>query len=84
LVRRDASAALREYDAILAERPRFADAQLGRAWALAELGRFAEAERALTDAARLGASRAIVTRQRKALAARRNAHAPGAPADQER
>jgi len=84
LVRRDARAALREYEAILAARPRFADAQLGRAWALAALGRFADAERALADATRLGASRAIVTRQRKSLAARRNARTPGAPADQER
>jgi tetratricopeptide (TPR) repeat protein len=83
LVRRDASAALHEYDSILAARPRFADAQLGRAWALAELSRFTEAERALADAVRLGASPAIVTRQRKALAARRNGLVPGAPADQQ-
>lgn len=82
LVRGDASAALREYETILAERPSFGDAQLGRAWALAELGRFADAERALAEAERLGASRAIVMRQRKALGARPNARAPGAPADQ--
>lgn len=82
LVRRDASAALREYETILAERPRFADAQLGRAWALAELGRFADAERALSDAEQLGASRAIVARQRKALdVRRRRTRSPGAPAD---
>jgi Flp pilus assembly protein TadD len=82
LVRGDARAALREYETILAERPRFGDAELGRAWALAELGRFADAEQALTEAERLGADRAIVMRQRQALGVRRNARAPGAPADQ--
>ncbi|HVR19796.1 MAG TPA: tetratricopeptide repeat protein, partial [Polyangiaceae bacterium] len=47
LVRDDPAEALREYDLILAERPSFGDAALGRSWALLRLGRLAEAEEAL-------------------------------------
>jgi tetratricopeptide (TPR) repeat protein len=60
--------ALREYDAILAERPNHADALLGRSLALIELGRLDEAERALSQAAERGASRAVVAKQRRLLA----------------
>ncbi len=62
------SDALREYDAILAARPKHADALLGRSLALIELHRLDEAERALADAAALGADPAVVAKQRRLLA----------------
>ena len=61
-------AALHEYDAILAERPKHADALLGRSLALIMMGRPSEAERALAEAESLGADRAIVAKQRRLLA----------------
>ncbi|MBX3196865.1 MAG: tetratricopeptide repeat protein [Labilithrix sp.] len=67
VVRGDAAAALSAYDAIVAQKPSYAAAQLGRAWALAKLGRRAEAERALDRAAELGAPAANVDKQRKAM-----------------
>jgi len=67
VVRDDAPAALAAYDAIAARKPSFAAAQLGRAWALAKLGRRSEAERALDRAAELGAPAANVEKQRRAL-----------------
>jgi Flp pilus assembly protein TadD len=73
LVAHDAGAALVQYDAILAARPKNGDAMLGRAWALAELGRLAEAEAALRAAASLGADRGVVRRQAHALAQKRAA-----------
>ncbi|HEY3493961.1 MAG TPA: tetratricopeptide repeat protein [Polyangiaceae bacterium] len=76
LLEHDASAALREYETILAARPSFADAELGRSWALIELTRFDEAEQALTRAHELGADPRIVARQRRALADRRRTGAP--------
>jgi hypothetical protein len=68
-VRDDAAAALAAYDAIALRRPNHAAAQLGRAWALAKLGRRAEAEGALDRAAELGAPAANVDKLRKALRA---------------
>jgi tetratricopeptide (TPR) repeat protein len=68
-VRDDPAEALREYDLILAERPRFGDASLGRSWALLRLGRLAEAEKALAEAEKNGGDRAVIARQRQALAA---------------
>jgi len=73
LLRHDAAAALAQYDAILALRPRNGDAMLGRAWALGELGRDDEAARSLCDARAVGASPAIIRNQEHALAARRAA-----------
>jgi len=67
VVRDDAAAALAAYDAIAVEKPSYAAAQLGRAWALAKLGRKAEAERALDRAAELGAPAVNVDKQRKAI-----------------
>jgi cellulose synthase operon protein C len=61
----DAEAALVQYDAIIAARPRFADAHLGRSWALLILGRLDEAQAALDMGARLGANPRVVTRQRE-------------------
>jgi tetratricopeptide (TPR) repeat protein len=67
IVRGDAQAALSAYDAILARSPRFAAAELGRAWALAKLGRRAEARHALDRAEELGAPAENVAKQRAAL-----------------
>jgi tetratricopeptide (TPR) repeat protein len=69
VIKDDAPAALAAYDALAARRPRFGAAELGRAWALAKLGRAEEARRALDRAEQLGAPRDNVARQRAALAA---------------
>jgi Flp pilus assembly protein TadD len=71
LLRGDASAALSEYDAIVSARPKFADAQLGRSWALMKLGRLDDAQRALDRARDLGASRRSLGAQQRALASLR-------------
>lgn len=68
LARDDASAALIQYDAILVARPGFADAYLGRSYALLKLGRLDDARKALEEGARLGASPRAVTAQRRVLA----------------
>lgn len=80
LTRGDLVAALVQYDAIVASRPNFADAQLGRSFALIGLGRFEDARHALDRAARLGASPDVVARQRAELARRTSAHPASAPA----
>ncbi|MGC4094941.1 MAG: tetratricopeptide repeat protein [Polyangiaceae bacterium] len=67
----DAARVLSEYDTILQLYPKFADAELGRVWALVKLGRLTEAERALDRAATLGASKAALGRQRAWLAGER-------------
>ncbi|MBX3191426.1 MAG: tetratricopeptide repeat protein [Labilithrix sp.] len=67
VVRDDAKAALSAYDRILARKPSYAAAELGRAWALAKLGRRDEAKRALDHAEELGAPRENVARQRANL-----------------
>lgn len=67
VLRGDAQAALAAYDAILARKPTYAGAELGRAWALGRLGRTGEAERAIDHAAELGAKRADVDKARAAL-----------------
>jgi Flp pilus assembly protein TadD len=72
--RGDLRGALVQYDAIAASRPKLADAQLGRSFALMGLGRFAEARAALDEAARLGGDPRVVTAQRKELARRTSAH----------
>ncbi len=71
LVKDDAPRVLAEYDVILQLYPKFADAELGRSWALLRLGRLTEAERALNDAAELGASARSLNRQRRWLAEER-------------
>jgi cytochrome c-type biogenesis protein CcmH/NrfG len=68
-VRGDPRGALDAYDAILARRPRSADASLGRAYALAKLGRRDEAARELEHAEELGAAKTFVDKQRAALRA---------------
>jgi len=74
LLRGDASAALAEYDALVAARPNFADAHLGRSWALMKLGRLDDAQRALDRAQELGASARPLGAQRRALAELRSMH----------
>jgi len=74
LLRGDAAAALGEYDAIVSVRPEFADAHLGRSWALMKLGRLDDAQRALDRAQQLGASARPLGAQRRALAALRSMH----------
>ncbi len=68
VVQDDAKGALDAYTALLALRPAFAPAELGRAWALAKLGRREDAKRALDHAEELGAPRTNVAKQRAALA----------------
>lgn len=77
LLRDDPRAVLREYEAVLEVAPRFADAQLGRSWALVRLGRFEEAARALDLAERLGADRQSLVRQRRWLLSERAANQGG-------
>ena len=67
VVRGDARAALDAYDRLLARKPDFAAAELGRAWALAKLGRKDDAKRALDHAEELGAPRANIDKQRANL-----------------
>jgi Flp pilus assembly protein TadD len=67
IVKDDAAGALAAYTALLSKRPTYAPAELGRAWALGRLGRRSDAEKALDRALELGASKAMVDKQRKAL-----------------
>lgn len=82
LLKGDAERVLHEYDIILRTHPDFADAELGRSWALVRLGRFEEADAALGRAEKLGADRRSLTRQRAWLAATlRNGGTPSRPND---
>lgn len=67
VVRNDAAGALAAYDVLASQRPAYAAAQLGRAWALAKLGRPVEANAALDRATALGAPKVNVDKQRSAL-----------------
>lgn len=73
--RGDARKALDAYNQVLVRRPRFAAAELGRAWAFGKLGRTGDASRALDRAEELGAPAANVARQRAALSAPAGAEA---------
>jgi cytochrome c-type biogenesis protein CcmH/NrfG len=68
VMRDDAKGALVAYTALLNLRPSFGPAELGRAWALAKLGRPKDASAALDHAEALGAPRANIAKQRAALA----------------
>ncbi len=68
IMRDDAKGALAAYDALAQKHPNYAAGQLGRAWALAKLGRKDEARAALDRAAELGAPKANIDKQRAALA----------------
>jgi tetratricopeptide (TPR) repeat protein len=81
VVQDDAKGALDAYTSLLGLRPAFGPAELGRAWALAKLGRREDANRALDHAEELGAPRANVAKQRAALAdAARPVDSPVIPA----
>ncbi len=67
VLRGDATKALAAYDEILTRRPRYGVAELGRAWALAKLGRVEDARRAIDRAESLGAPKGAVAKQRAAL-----------------
>lgn len=67
VLRDDAHRALAEYDAIVARNPGFHPAHLGRAWALARLGRKVEARSALAEAERLGGEPRAIAAQRRGL-----------------
>jgi tetratricopeptide (TPR) repeat protein len=75
MARGDPRKALDAYDQVIARRPRFASAELGRAWALEELGRSADASRALDRAEDLGAPAVNVARLRASLKAPSGAEA---------
>lgn len=63
----DAREALEHYDALAQARPKLGDLELGRAWALARLGRIPEAEAALARAESLGGDARAIRAQRRAL-----------------
>jgi Flp pilus assembly protein TadD len=65
----DAAGALAAYDRLLSAKPKYAAAELGRAWALAKLGRRAEAEKALEQAAAMGAPKANIDKLRAGMKA---------------
>lgn len=65
VVSSDAAEALRWYDELVRRRPAVAAAHLGRAWALATLGRIEEAEAAVRDAIVRGAADEDVARMNK-------------------
>jgi len=69
VLRADPGRALAEYDSIVAQKPSFAPAHLGRSWALGRLGRKLEAMAALAEAERLGADPEAVANQRRGLEA---------------
>jgi len=74
LSRGDLAAALVQYDAIAQRRPKLAEAQLGRAFALLGLGRFEDARRALDEAERLGGEPRVIRAQRRELSRRTSTH----------
>jgi tetratricopeptide (TPR) repeat protein len=71
LVQEHPDAALREYDAVLAERPNRTDALLGRSLALIELRRLDEAEVTLAEAEQRGGDRSVIAKQRRLVSALR-------------
>jgi tetratricopeptide (TPR) repeat protein len=67
VMRADPSGALAEYDILAARRPSWAPAHLGRAWALAKLGKKEAARAAIAEAERLGGDPGVITQQRQQL-----------------
>jgi tetratricopeptide (TPR) repeat protein len=67
LVTHDWRGALSAYDEVAMRRPGWGDGELGRAWALAQLGRRTEAAKALDRAAELGADAGAIAKQRARL-----------------
>lgn len=81
LVKKDYAGALAAYESLARRRPESTQASLGRAYALAKLGRRDEAARELSHAESLGAPAAYVSKQRAALAAPASPVPPRAPAE---
>jgi tetratricopeptide (TPR) repeat protein len=71
--------ALREYEALLAARPSFVNALLGKSWALILLGRWDAAEAALEQASARGADPQSIQRQRLAIRDRKSQPAGETP-----
>ncbi len=69
------AAALEQYELLLAARPRFVEALLGKSWSLIAMGKLDAAEHVLERAEQLRVDRESVSRQRRAIAERRQ---PGA------
>jgi tetratricopeptide (TPR) repeat protein len=67
LVREDYAAALAAYDQLRARRPKLAVAELGRAYALAKMGRRTEAKEAIDHAEALGGPPENVRKLRELL-----------------
>ena len=67
VMRDDPSGALAEYDILVARRPSWAPAHLGRAWALAQLGQKEAARAAIAEAERLGGDPSVIAEQRRRL-----------------
>jgi tetratricopeptide (TPR) repeat protein len=81
LRRNEPEQALAAYESLLAARPSFAPALLGKSWSLILLGRYAEAESALARATEHGAPADSVKRQRLAIRDRRAQLPPKSRAD---
>jgi Flp pilus assembly protein TadD len=64
------AAALAQYDLLLAARPKFTDALLGKSWSLILMGEYGTAETVLREAERVGADRRSISRQRTVLGER--------------
>jgi tetratricopeptide (TPR) repeat protein len=73
----DPREALRWYDELARRRPEHADAHLGRAFALANLGRLPDADAAIEEAVSRGADRNDVAKMRAFVARRRSAAGEG-------
>jgi tetratricopeptide (TPR) repeat protein len=71
LRRNEPEQALAAYESLLAARPSFAPALLGKSWSLILLGRYEDAESALARATERGAAADSVERQRLAIRERR-------------
>jgi len=67
LVGRDFKGVLAAYDNLLRLRPRWGDGEVGRGWALAQLGRPDEAKQALVHAEELGGDPKAIAKQRALL-----------------
>lgn len=74
LRRNQPRAALEQYEHLLAARPSFTDALLGKSWCLILMQKYGSAEAVLRDAEELGADRQAIARQRAALPAREGPH----------
>jgi Flp pilus assembly protein TadD len=70
LRRNEPAEALAQYEQLLAARPKFTDALLGKSWSLILMGEYGIAEAVLREAERVGADRHSISRQRMVLGQR--------------